>query len=237
MISFQNFEPNQVQINDGRIKTFTPLNAHKRVIGIDPYSVRDLAEEGSGSMGAAAVYNRYDMNIPEEFCDTIVGDYLFRPPDPFDFYEDMLAAAFWFGCPLFIETNKSNALDYFRHRGYLWGFEANPLDFIWERPRSTFTNPNQKETDGMYNSQGTIEHYTNSTALHIRKHGWKLKHLRVIDQWLLFNPKKTKQFDLGVAASMAVVGAERKGVETSKVIDLGEVLGTYDNSGTASRAN
>ncbi len=236
-ISFTNFDQNQVKINEGHKNTFTPMCAHKRIIGIDPYSVKDLAVEGSGSNGAMAVYNRYDMNIPEEFCDTIIADYLWRQPDPFDFYEDCLAAAFWFGCPLFIETNKSNAMDYFRQRGYAWGYAANPNDFIWERPRSTFTKGTEKDTDGMYNSAGTIEHYTNSTHQHIVFHGHKLKHIRVIDDWLKFNPLKTKFTDMAVAASMAVVGAERRGIDVSPSVDLLSLLGTYDNSGLSSQSN
>lgn len=223
-ISFFDFEPNMTQINSGRTKTFTPKAAHKRVMAVDPYSVMSLADENSGSMGAAAIYNRYDMHIDPSFSDTIIADYLFRPNDPFDFYEDILCAAFWFGCPVFFETNKSNVIDYCRTRGYKWGFDANPNDFIWERPSSTYTKYNDKPSDGMYNSSGTIEHYTNSTALHINVHGHKIKHLRVVNDWLTFNPLKTKKFDMGVAASMAIVAAERKGVDTLPNIDLAKIL-------------
>lgn len=233
-VSFFNFEPNQVNIGEG---TFSPRANHKRIMALDPYSVMTLADDKQGSDGAAAVYNRYDMNINEDFCDTIIADYVFRPRDPFEFYEDMLAAAFYFGCAMFVETNKSNAMDYFRTRGYKWGGDSNPQDFIWERPVSTFTKTSDKPTDGLYQNRGTIEHYTNSTALHIIEHGHKLKHLRVIDDWLLFNPLKTKQFDLAVASSMAIVGAERNAVANLPKIDLGDIFATYNNTGAASVRN
>ena len=235
-ISYLDFEPNQVRISEDG-KTFSPLCAHKRIMGVDPYQSRDLADPDAGSMGGASVYSRYDMHIPEDFCDTIIADYLGRPKDPFDFYEDMIAAAFFFGCPVFLETNKSNMMDYFRTRGYKWGNDANPLDFIWERPVSTLSKTTEKVTDGMYNVTGTITHYTNSTAGHINQHGHKLKHIRVIDDWIKFDPLNTKKFDAGVAASMAVTGAERKGIEVGKVIDLGEIFKTYDNRGMESRLN
>lgn len=236
-ISFLDFEPNMVQINEGFVKTFTPKATHKRVIGVDPYSVRDLADERSGSNGAAAVYARHDMHVPIDFCDTIIGDYLFRPRDPFEFYEDMICAAFFFGCPIFWEVNKSNAIDYMRQRGYKWGYDNNPNDFMWERPVSTLTKFSDKVTEGLYSGTGTIEHYTNSTAAHILNHGWKLKHIRVINDWLMFNPLKTRIFDMGVAASMAVVGAERPGINVAPDINILSLLHTYDNTGTESVQN
>lgn len=236
-VSFFNFEPNMVQVNEGTKSTFTPKAAHKRIMAIDPYSVMSLADEKSGSNGAAAVFNRHDIHAPVDFCDTIIADYVSRPKDPFDFYEDMICAAFFFGCPMFVETNKSNITDYFRTRGYKWGYDANPNDFVWERPVSTLTKYSDKVTDGMYQSQGTIEHYTNSTARHIIDHGWKLKHLRVIDDWLIFDPLKTRKFDLGVAASMAIVGAERPAINVAPEIDLSDIMPTFDNSGSYSVQN
>lgn len=235
IVSFFDFIPNMVRINNhGGKKTFTPMANHKRRMAIDPYSAKDLADEDSGSFGAAAVYNMFDATISEDYCDTIIADYLARPEDPFTFYEDMICAAFFFGCTMFIEKNKSNMLDYCRTRGYQWGYDANPDDFILERPRSTMGKFSDKETDGMHNSTGTIEHYTNSTDAHIRFHGHKLKHIRVIDQWLKFNPLKTKKTDLAVAASMAVVATERPSRQKVDTIDIAELFGTFDNRGSKS---
>lgn len=236
-ITFTNFEYNQVRTNEGHKKTFTPLANHKRIMGIDPYASEDLADEDAGSDGAAAVYNKHDINIPEEFCDTFIADYLGRPKDPFVFYEDMIVAAFWFGCAMFIETNKSNMRDYLKTRGYRWGYEGNELDFMWERPESTLTKYSVKQAEGMWNGKGTITHYTNSTAQHIEDHGHKLKHVRIIDDWIKFDPKKTKKFDMGVAASMAVVANERPATEVGKKIELATIFQTYDNKGDYSRQN
>jgi len=236
-VSFTNFEPNQVRINEGGNKTFTPLANHKRIIGVDPYASEDLADEDSGSNGAAAVYNKHDINIPEEYCDTFIADYLGRPRDPFVFYEDMICAAFFFGCALFIETNKSNMRDYLKTRGYRWGAEGNELDFMWERPESTMTKNSVKTAEGMWNGKGTITHYTNSTAQHIEEHGKKLKHVRIIDDWIRFDPFNTKKFDMGVAASMAVVANERPATAVGKKIELGRILGTFNNQGSFSERN
>jgi hypothetical protein len=229
---------NEVKINSDRtVTTFTPLNGHKMVMGFDPYSAKDLADEDSGSNGAASVYFKNDYNVPEDYCNTIIADYLARPSDPFDCYEDIIIAAFFFSCPVLIEKNKSNALDYFRQRGYMWGMSSNPDDFILERPESTFTQNNQKPSDGLYSGTGIIEHYTNSTDKHIIDHGWKLKHINVINDWIQFDPKKTRRFDSGVAASIAVVAAEKKVGERKKAIDLSGMFKTWDNTGTHSSLN
>jgi hypothetical protein len=136
-----------------------------------------------------------------------------------------------------IEKNKSNAIDYFRQRGYKWGYDSNDLDFILSRPESTITQNSGKVTDGITSTVTTIQHYVLSTQHHIQNHGHKLKHLRVIDAWLKFNPEKTKEHDLAVAASYSIVAAEKVIKSEGKVIDLGQFFTTYDNSGSASKAN
>jgi len=237
-ISFLNFEHNMTQVNDhGGSKTFTPKASHKRVMAFDPYSNRDLVREDRGSNAAAVVYNKPDFHIPDEYCDTIIADYLYRHDDPFDSYEDIICACFFFGCEVLIEKNKSNALDYFRLRGYMWGYDNNPSDFIMSRPESTLTQFGNKVSDGISSSDPMIEHYTNSTARHIERHGHKLKHLRPIEDWLIFRPQKTQLYDMAVAASYAIVAAEKKITEQAKEIDISGIFRTYDNSGKQSKVN
>lgn len=237
-VSFFDFDQNQVQLNDfGGKTTFTPKASHKRVMAFDPYSNRDLVREDRGSNAAAVVYNKPDYHIPDEYCDTIIADYLYRHDDPFDSYEDIICACFFFGCEVLIEKNKSNALDYFRQRGYMWGYDNNPSDFIMSRPESTLTQFGNKISDGITSSDPMIEHYTNSTARHIEKHGHKLKHLRPIDDWLVFRPQKTQLYDMAVAASYAIVAAEKRVQEQAKVVDISSIFKTYDNSGKQSKVN
>lgn len=237
-VSFFDFEQNMVQINgDGDNKTFTPKGSHKRVMACDPYSGEDIVREDRGSNGAIVVYNRPDYHIPEEFCDTIIADYLYRHPDPFDFYEDVVCACFFFGCEILIEKNKSNIFDYFRKRGYKWGYPANPLDFSMTRPESTITDGNTKQSDGISAATNTNSHYQLSTTSHIENHGHKLKHIRVIEDWLRYNPLRTQEFDMAVAASWSIVAAEKKVYETAKTVDISGIFKTYNNSGSYSKVN
>ncbi len=237
-VSFFDFIHNQVKINgDGANKTFTPLATHKRVMAVDPYSGEDIVREDRGSNGAIVVYNKPDFHIPEEYCDTIIADYLYRHPDPFDFYEDVVCACFFFGCEVLIEKNKSNIFDHFRRRGYKWGYPSNPLDFIMTRPESTITDGSTKQSDGISAATNTNSHYQLSTTSHIIKHGYKLKHLRPIEDWLRYNPLKTQLYDMAVAASWAIVAAEKIINEHSKEVEIGSIFKTYNNSGKDSKIN
>lgn len=232
-------ELNRTQINDGwGNKTFTPKMSHRRVMAFDPFATEDVVDEGKASDGAAAVYNKANFHVDENFCDTIIADYRFRPNDPFECYEDILTAAFFFSCSILVEKNKSNFFDYARHRGYKWGNKGNSNDFIMERPESTITDgATQTGTDGIYSGTGVIAHYTTSTRSHIVTHGHKLKHPNIIKDWIEFNPKNTKKFDSGVAGSLAVVANEKIITQEQETIDLSGIFQTYNNTGTYSEIN
>ena len=45
--------------------------------------------------------------------ETFLFEYLARPDDPDDFYEDCLMAAYFFGGKVLVENNKSGFLNYF----------------------------------------------------------------------------------------------------------------------------
>jgi hypothetical protein len=236
LVSDLDFEQNMVQINDyGGHKTFTPKASHKRVMALDPYSASDIVDVKRGSNAACVVYNKPDFHKSDDYCDTIIADYLYRHDDLFDSFEDIICACFFFGCEILIEDNKTNAKDYFRHRGYMWGYPGNPSDFVMARPESTLTKYSAKVSDGITAGSTTNTHAQNSTSIHIVKHGHKLKHVRVIDDWLKFRPDRTQEFDMAMAASWAVVAAEKKITEKGKEVDISGIFKRYDNSGSQSK--
>lgn len=229
-------DSNLVQINSGSRTTFTPNAAHKRVIGFDPFAVADVSDENKGSDAAIVVYQKYDFHTPEDHCNTFIATYCNRPATPEDAYEDCLMAAFFFGAKILVETNKGNFLYYSKLRGYKWGYDNNENDFMLSRPESTL-KPNQNATEGIYMTAGIIEQYTDLTAEHIRNNGYKLKHVELIDDFLNYNPKKTKKYDLAVAAGLALLGAEAKIDVQLETIELTDIFKTFNNTGTYSEIN
>jgi hypothetical protein len=89
----------------------------------------------------------------------------------------------------------------------------------------------------MPSNQQTIQYYTEKTKTHIEKYGKKLNHIRVVRDWLNFDPTKTTKFDSGVAASFSVVAADRPIEEHSDSLDITEFFPTFDHTGSSSKIN
>jgi hypothetical protein len=232
-------EANAVEIGKGSRQTFSPKYGWKRVIGMDPFSVSHLADENRGSYGAAVVYQKFDFNTPEEFCNTPIAVYKYRASTVQECMEDILTAAFWFSCPLLVEQNKggSDSVYYAKLRGYKHGYDSNPNDFILERPDSTVSKANQAVTEGVYMTEGLKVQYTNATAEHILKHGHKMKFEVLIDELLEYDPLKTRKFDLAVAFGLALIASEQKVEIPKATLDLSNIFKTYDNTGSFSTLN
>ena len=227
-------EANKVKINNGVKTTFSPMYSHKRVIGYDPFAVANLVDEDKGSEAAACVYQTFCFN--EDYSNTFIATYTYRPPTPQEATEDVLKAAFFFSAPVLVETNKSDVLYYMKTRGYHWGPQNNDQDFVLSRPESTLKS-GQRATDGVYASAGLIEMYTNATAHHIVHHGYKLKFLALIDSFLSFDPTKTKKYDLAVAASLAILAGEKRLAPPAQTTDLTALFKTFNNTGIQSTLN
>jgi hypothetical protein len=232
-------EANQVKIDtdsDGK-KRFSPLMGHKRVMAMDPFASETVVDEDAGSDAAAAVYNKFDYNTADDFCDTFIADYVFRPDTPQEAVEDILIAAWYYGCPVLFETNRGDTGYYCKLRGYKWGGDANEEDFYMERPESTYTKESQTSSDGIYATEGIKTQYVNTTAAWVVNRGKTLKHLRICYQFIAFQPKKSKKYDLGVASSLSLIAAEKKIQPPKKAIDLSGMFKTWNNTGTHSSLN
>ena len=93
-----------------------PKNNVRFVIGIDPFD-HNRTRDGKFSMGAAAVYMKYDP-LNSDMSDTFVAYYLARPSASVIFYEDMVMLCHYFSCQMLFEDNKPKIGDHFIDRGY-----------------------------------------------------------------------------------------------------------------------
>lgn len=235
-VSFLPDDANDVTFGTSQRMTFSPKHGHKRVIGMDPFLNAHLADDSKGSFGAAAVYQKFDFNLPDEYCNTFVAVYKYRAATVQDCMEDVLKAAFFYSCPILIEQNKggSDSVYYAKLRGFKWGYDSNREDFILERPESTLVRANQAVTEGVYMTEGLKEQYTNATAIHIVEHGHKLVFNTIIDELLKYDPKKTKKYDVAIAVGLALVAAENRIEMKKQDIDLTNLFQTWDNRGSSS---
>jgi len=181
-------------------RLFSPTNDVWFGIAFDPFSHAQTVDNRR-SNAAIAVYRNKNPFIDPELSDTFCADYVHRPDDPEDAYEDLIMACVYYGTSALIENNKNDAINYFKRRGY--------YNFIMERPEATLTANSGKPTDGIPSVTPVIEYYIKRMRHHIVKHGHKLNHLRIVRDLLDFDPKKRTKFDLGVASQLAILAAEK----------------------------
>lgn len=96
-----------------------PLNSLSIVGGSDPYDhkLQDVNDKKRASKGAGYIFHKFD-GLNSEMSETFLCEYLSRPEDPDDFYEDMIMMCFFFGCKMITERNKSGMINYWDRRGY-----------------------------------------------------------------------------------------------------------------------
>lgn len=168
-----------------------PNNTLRYVIGIDPFDhVR--TKDGRFSMGAAAVYRRYD-SMDVDGSDNFVAIYVGRPPHPYIFYEDMVKLAHWYGCQMLFEDNKPNIQNW----------------FDIERPYSAFMMRNVKGEVGISASVKSHLDLVEETGIFITNNGHRVLFRQAIRDWLDFDIDNTEKFDLGMATGYALIANSR----------------------------
>lgn len=218
---------------NGRDTNGYPLNMGNIVMGCDPYDHR-FVSDGRASKGAAYVFR---MALPNEAdSNMFVCQYLFRPPSPEMFYEDMLMTALFYGCQILVETQKIGLINFLDREGY--------GKFIMDRPDSTHTKwskTNQKgkgipSSPAIIDSiTGTTEHYvlTNVGILGDEVVG-NVYFRDLLNDWLKFDPSNTKDYDCAMSAGYALL-ATKKTVRTRKEQKAVNVVRRFNNSGTLSK--
>jgi hypothetical protein len=211
---------NLVRIGYGEDK-FKPDNEFNIFIGVDPISEGGTAESARKSSYAMSIY-RKASEVDTELSETFIADYIHRPDNPEEAYEDNLLACWFYGCYAHIEKNKFDVNNFFVRNGC--------KDFVMKRPENTLTvdQKKNKELQGAGTAAGTevINLWVNLLKKHISQHGHRLVLPRTIDQLKRFKPELRTHFDLVVSAGFAVTAADAPyrpkaaPIDISKLFDL-----------------
>jgi hypothetical protein len=177
-----------------------------RTMAYDPTSIKKVIDKKKQSDAAAAVFQKtHDvMRIEEDHLETFVADFSGRYPDPDMANEQILMGCVFFGSYILIEDNKDQAIKYFQNRGY------------GKILMKTKNASGRVEKVGISGSTHTINYYVTETKSYINRFGSRLKHIRIVQDWLSFDPLKTTKYDSGVAASYAIIGAENTMTEVNE---------------------
>lgn len=208
------------------------VKKHRRYMGYDPYSAKKVIDNSKKSDAAISVFQSYDYHIEDadKYTETFIADFAGRYPTPDEAHEQCIMAAVYFGAWVLVEDNRKGAIDYIQKRGY--------GNILMDRPAATGSREHYIGHPGIPSNQTTISYYVELTRTHVQEHGHKLRHGRIVKDWLGFTPDKTTKFDSAVAASLALVAA-RKPIDEpeSKAINIGSFFRTTDQSGGYGQLN
>lgn len=218
----------------GDFKSYAPLNEVKYSAGADPY-VNDLnllVDRGKGSLAAMYIKMKYDPLIdnPEDpaykhITDAPILEYLCRPSEVYDMYEDVLKAIWFYGCKIFPETNKPGLKNWLRDNGY--------EDFLVVKPKGITKNDDYlklTQDGGATSSVPMIQHYTDLTESDVKRNVHKYPFPRLLYQLLHFNNAETQKYDAAVGWGFTLVGCQKK-VEKTTQFENVQFFRTYDKYG------
>jgi len=171
-----------------------PLNSSV-VLGIDPYdhSVVDIVDTKRMSMGACYGFHKYD-GLDSDLSDTFLFEYISRPDNPDDFYEDCLKAAYFFGGKALVENNKSGFINYWDRRGYSsWLI----------RPKG------RGKQRGIAAGVASKEQLASAFASYIDKNTEKIVFPRLLNDLLNFSIQNSTANDASMASGWSLVAAYR----------------------------
>lgn len=219
----------EVDVNGQNVMQWSVKKSGKRAIGYDPYAAKKTVYKDKQSNAGITVIQGYDFHTPDEYCNTIIADYAGREHDPKITHEQVIMAAVFFGAEVLVENNKLGGIEYIEDRGY--------SDILMERPSASGTKDSYAGIVGIPSGTNTINYYVEETKTFVKDFGEKLNHLRVVRDWLDFDPQNTTKFDSGVSASLAVVAIKKPAEEYEEVVDISNFLPTFDHSNSSSKMN
>ena len=178
--------------------------------GLDPYDHK-LTSEGKGSNAASHGYRKFD-HLDPLFSDIFVTEYLARPMDPYEMYEDILMQCVFYGWPVLGESNKPGCMTYFENRGY--------FNYLMMRPAATHTDWSEENQESPW-IPTTGDAVRNSLVSYLRAYIYQKIGLneqtkkpgnmvfnRTLQDWLVFKGEgQWTDWDLTVSTMLAIAGS------------------------------
>ncbi|RME51928.1 MAG: hypothetical protein D6790_19230 [Caldilineae bacterium] len=186
------FKPNNVSRYPGMI---IPHGGDTFGIGVDPYA-KSKANQAVQSNGAIAVFRKFDP-MDERNSDMFVAVYCHRPHSLYEFYDEVLKGATYFGCPFLHEDNVSGIEDMALSRGYKQFLHTLP-----GRRSSGITSNHVTKPRLISFMEGYIEECVD-----------KIYFIDLIEELIEYDAEDSHRFDLAAAAMIALMMCHRSRVD------------------------
>lgn len=228
---------------------FAPQNDSKFISGVDPVD-HGVVVEGKGgdeeyistrrSKPVLFIKRKYDSAIDGILTQEILEQrakekYQYktnrliammdvRPNDPNVFFERALMMLWYFGCSLHAESQKPGIMNYLIEHGC--------GDFILQKYIAEAGTRKNVYADGTPASAQIIQEYTSALATYIEYWGHTIPFIDLVEDLLVFNPKKTTEFDYSVAAGFTELGCKiQPKTYTLPMMDIHDFMPGYDQYG------
>ncbi len=230
------------------VQTFAPLNDSYFRAGEDPVELGVDSVEKRVSDMSLYIWQMFDVTLDnpnsvytQENCDGFeykigkakwqthrpIAEYIDRPDDPTDSWEETIKAIRFFGCSIFPETNKPGLRQHLLNRGY--------QDFIKHRPTETMTiTTGSQNTLGVASVTPVIQQYLIMIKSYVNSYGHLIPFKRLVKDLLEFRNNNRTKHDPTVAFGFTLMATLGEAKQPAKVVEVGSWFRQYDISGIQS---
>lgn len=197
-----------------------PGNRFMYRMGIDP--IDTLTTSSDRSNGGIAVYEPFNpvkeiylvydadgiiMNPEKMVTDRFICTYTYRPDDPFEFFQDSLKCAIYYGVSAYIETDKPYVKNEFVNRGF--------VNYLQIKPRELGGRRASNENFGQKANTESIFLYIDLLAAHFNRQWMNYNHIDLLEDMRKFSYSTRGRRDLTVAAGFALLANTSKRLSMS----------------------
>jgi hypothetical protein len=131
---------------------------------------------------------------------------------------------------LHVEKQKAAVINYF--------YEHNCGDFILFKYKPDHQRPDKTMTDGTSASEPLIQEYTSMVSTYVEYYGHTIPFREVVEDALIYDASDTKVHDYTVAMGFTELACKMQPKQKHvDMIDIGDLIPTFDPSGNAIRYN
>jgi len=187
-------------------KYMMPDNHEIGFLGVDSYDIGKTVD-GIGSNGAVVGYTKFNMaGAPSH---SFFLKYAERPDKRDDFYDDVIKMCKFFGMFALIESNKPRLLEYMEEKGFR-GYSLTRPDKKWkdlsDHERDFGGIPSSEQ--GNKDQASLLKTYIMDNVGQNLEKECNVYFLDLVQEWVKFNVKKRKEFDLSVACQLALLASQ-----------------------------
>lgn len=198
----------------------TPSNTNKYVSGIDPFKSSVIS--GKGSMGTCFVFERLDINDPDN-SGLPIAQYVDRPKLKSMFHEEMLKGAVYWGYKACYENDiGDDFVDYFSNKGY--------RGYLMRTPESAIDKSKNRKVHKFGVTSGdmfAMARQLDTCISYIEGHCHKIVFIDLLEELLQYDHENRTIYDRSVAFMISLLSGVSLESKKAERVNSSIPLRTY----------